>query len=230
MKRILRIDDFPHGSRADHSAMTPTDCRAFCELAVESFENHGAEYLLGVSPLLLDKDDLDWLNRTVKVGKVVMHGFNHGWSFSGRWEEVVQTWAGGGEFLDMSAEEVRHQYSRADAVLKGVHRYDPAHFVPPFNVYNQALLDALQDSPVEYLHGCNHHFMEYKLRELNHGKFQPLLSDYNITYAHADIVLRNLYMTVSPVTLHWIYDRKRADWLDLYEQIARQLKEAEHAG
>lgn len=222
MKRLIRIDDFPHGCR-DLVKTKPRDVwYAILAKALAIFEKADQPYILGCSPYLMDGWDIDWLNNHVKKGWVVMHGFNHNWSFPGPWNTVRETWEQGGEFKDIPKHLLPTLYHGGDIILSACFRYDPSHFIPPFNAYTQDLLDMLQDTPVRKLHACDC----LPLPPMNFGKIELVVSEWQKTYANVNVVLRHLD-NPSQITLHWIYDQMKDGWEKRYEQLCLALAKEE---
>jgi hypothetical protein len=216
---MIRLDDFPDG-RKGHS----TD-RDALQRVLYTFRKHGVAFILGVSPLLLRPEDILWLDRSLKGtnGRIVMHGFDHYFSYPGPWENIAQTWATGGEFTGMRVEEFLGKYRQADALLRQASRYDPHLFIPPFNAYTQAVLDALHQTPVEHLYGMDVTHQQSGQNRLNHGRLKLHLSLNDRTYGRVDVVLHNWSRTeTSPVALHWAFDAEQVDdWESKYAELAR---------
>ena len=213
---MIRLDDFPDGRRGH-----PTDREALAKV-LDMFQAAGLAFILGVSPLLLAAADLEWLDRRVRApGAVVMHGFDHGFGWSGEWANVRSTWAAGGEFAGLSAAEFLDRWTRCDALLRQVGSYDPRHFIPPFNAYTQAALDALQQAPVEHLYSLDCLHSELRQDRLDHGRLALHLSKWQQTYGRVDVVVAN-YRPASPViALHWAFDADLPGWEAHYRELAR---------
>jgi hypothetical protein len=113
-------------------------------------------------------------------------------------------------------------------MLADVERYDRRHFVCPFNVYTQPLLDMLQATPVQWVHGMNGITESAGLRHLKPGRLQIVLSLDGRSYGRIWQVVENFQPSGAPITLHWIYDKDDPTWLDGYRQLAKLVKAAGH--
>lgn len=218
---MLHIDDYPHGNRETYKQKSPRKWRKIVVKALAPFESLGVEYLLGVSPLLLEEEDIKFLNDTLHSGWAVMHGFDHYWSYGGPWSDIRTLWESGGEFCGREVLELSKKYYQCHDILLNVKRYNPAHFIPPFNAVNQSLLSALQYTPVRFLHGLDLCYKELEQAKLWTGQLHWCLSEWQKTYAHVDVILQ--HHLESPITLHWIYDSDRPDWELHYLLLAKRL-------
>ncbi len=222
MTRMVRIDDFPHGDLALFNSGHMMDYQERVEMGLRVFEEYKVHYILGVSPGLLQIGDLDFLEKLVRHGKVVLHGYDHGWSRD--WSRITESWAGGGEFEGQTIEAIRTRYNAAHGILRNLSCYDPTHYIPPFNAYNQNFLDVMQHTEVKYIHGCDKERYSYNLDILDHHGRIPLTSQYHKTYDFASEVIHNLD-NLSQITLHWIYDSQRPSYEEDYRALAKALTE-----
>jgi len=221
MKSYLRIDDFPHGAREMFQKQKP-DYRGLVGSMLDVLEEEGTEYILGASPLLLDeKVDIPFLNNKIKTGWVVMHGFDHGWRFKGKWVDMKDNWKYGGEFRAKTKKKLRKQYNNSDRILRQIKRYDPKHFIAPFNAVNQPIIDVLIEKGVVHLHGCDKEYDELEQCKLEFGKLKVVLSLWQKTYCDCKKVIENFQENDSQITLHWIYDSEHAGWLDDYRELCK---------
>lgn len=223
----VRIDDFPHGSRELYKTKPRGYWLEVLGDALGAFEAKKVPYILGVSPGLFQKGDVDWLNLHIHIGRVVMHGFDHLWSWNRPWEDVRNSWPHGGEFCEMDKGDFRSRYEKASKVLQEVKAYDSSWFIPPFNTYTQQVLDALQDTPVQRLCGLDVIYKEFGYHAMDYGKLELINSEYNISYAHAFRVLEMFSQIKSQITLHWIFDQQRENWVQSYYELAQRLKSKE---
>ena len=221
MSRLIRIDDFPHGDKTLFYASHNKDYKARVEYALMPFEEHGIDYILGVSPGILNDGDIDFLLDNVKTGRVVLHGYTHGWERE--WGRITDCWREGGEFEGQSIEEIKDNYWKGYDELKGLPSFDPEHYIPPFNCYSQNFLDAIKDTPVVYIHTCDKEYDSYGLKELNtHGK-KVVISKYRSTYDYAHAVT-NRINDKSQICLHWIYDSIGRNLYEDYKTLALEIK------
>jgi hypothetical protein len=221
---LIRLDDFPNGHRGRDVDYI------WLEKPLDIFNAAGVQYILGVSPLLLDSGfDVAWLNKHLgPTGAAVMHGFDHGFSWPGDWKKVGVLWGPGGkgEFGDADAATLRAKYDKCDAIMERITRYDPRHFICPFNVYTQPLLDMLGNTRVQWVHGMNEVADSAGLRHLKPGRLSIVLSLSGRSYGRIWDVVNNFEPCGAPVTLHWIYDANTPNWLDGYRQLAKFVQEA----
>jgi len=221
---MIRIDDFPHGDRrlfiANHSRNHLY--RKIVAEALNVFELNKVDYILGASPLLFQDGDVEFLNETVHHGKVVLHGFTHGWERD-PWSSITSCWPTGGEFSGLSCEEIRERYERSLETISKVNCFSSDHFIAPFNCYNQELLDVLSETPVKFIHTSDEFWDEYDLADLNYYDIEPVISKFKVTYDDANKVINNLH-DESQITLHWCYDVARYNWLDDYQKLCNEVK------
>ena len=206
--RLIRMDDFPSGDK-----MRDVDWGVLSKI-ISIFEKYGVNYLIATSPLLyagvsdeekLNSQHIHFLKKNVLTGRVVMHGFNHG--FHHPWEDIVQTWEYGGEFKNMTIEEIGHKYDRCHKILSCLDTYDSSHFVPPFNAINQNLLDILKSRNVKFIHLNSHYYETYRQDRINFYDIEIMMAENARTYAHSPVILNNIYSSPGVITMHWVYDQ-----------------------
>jgi len=215
--------------------------------ALRMFNARRVRYILGVVPY-----EMTWLQaialKAVMAGgsgSVVMHGFSHGYASPALRAQQVQSagWhaqyttmmAGGGEFSGMSMERCDHDHLVSHKILQQSFGslYDPAHFIAPFNCYTQALLDALDETEIKFLHTCDKEYNEYKYAGLNYRNIKPVVSRLYRGYDYAGNVagkLPDVLKAGEQITLHWYYDcYKKSHWKDEYARLLDALaKEPEY--
>lgn len=220
---MIRIDDFPHGDKNSHLA-NPNLFR-FASKIIDILESEKIDYIWGVSPLLCnEKEHIDALNK-INHGKIVMHGFDHGFSKINDWSKCTEHWAYGGEFSFYSKSELLDKYIQCRSILSNFSSFDETHFIPPFNCFNQNILDVLnQHSNVEYIHTCDQEWIKYKQHSLLAGKIKPVVSELYWSYDHVHNVMNRLNDIKSIITLHWIYDIQHPDWINNYITFCRNFK------
>ena len=221
--RLIRIDDYPYGK--------PQYDRDFCRKTIvrvcELLNAFGVKYMIGVIPFETLEEDAKVIRAHLSpFGSVCMHGFDHGFSMKDMWANITQTWPHGGEFINYSVSDFSAKYKNANLrmieLFGGV--YDERHFIAPFNTYTQAVLDALQPTPVTKMHTCDKEYFAYKYSELDHGNITPVISQFQKTYDYADKVIHNLDNN-SQITLHWMFDSMRKGWEQHYTNLGRVLRE-----
>lgn len=228
MNRVpIRLDDFPHGSRDLYNTKSHLEWLDIASQALQPFEDWKVPYLLGVSPKLLRSGDIEWLNDHVISGEVVMHGFDHHWGWWNDWSKIQNTWAGGGEFLDKTTLKILNLYKESYKILLRINNFNDQWFIPPFNTYNQTLLNALDFTPVKFITSVNSFYQNYNYQILDHKKFKLVTGTYNISYASIEMVLQNFndITFTDQITIHWIFDSQNFDWLENYGLLAKILME-----
>ena len=222
---ILRIDDYPHGNRDTYKSKDKQYWRDTCKRALAPFEEERVPYMLGVSPLLLDNDDIWWLLKNVIVGQIVMHGFDHFWSFPQEWSKVHDTWPTGGECDNRGVDDLHEQYKLAHNVLMPFKTYNNKHFIPPFNTISQNKITMLNRTSVRFVHTMNTQYDDYKYNLYTMDKCKWLMAHWQQTYANIEVVLKERKQAPkdSVITLHWIFDSKRDDWEKDYRRLAHEL-------
>ncbi len=221
--RLVRIDDFPHGDKMMFYREHKKTYRDIVHSALSVFEKNEVPYILGVTPLLLQEGDIDFLNKLVKVGKTVTHGFTHGWDKD--WNIITSYWPGGGEFFEMTKESIEVSYKESMKVMKQLDSFLEEDFIPPFNCFTQTLLDVLKDTPVKRIHTCSQFWQPYAQDKMNYYDMEPVVSNYGTTYCDANVVINNL-QDESQITLHWCYDYGREGWLEDYQTLCNKIKES----
>jgi hypothetical protein len=221
MARVIRIDDFPHG---DYAMFFAGDIRLYREkvrAALRVFEANKVPYILGASPLLFQDGDAEFLNSVVKEGKVVLHGFTHGWELP--WDRITTFWKDGGEFANLSISETEERYQKSLSIMKRVESFSEEDFIAPFNCYTQALLDFLKDTPVKRIHTSDEFWEPYGLDKMEYYSMEPVVSKFKVTYDDAHRVIHNLD-DPSQITLHWCYDSQRSSWLADYQKLCDEIR------
>lgn len=220
--RTIRLDDYPHGNPGyDIEA-----CRHVVRKAVGIFEEHRVPYLLGASPLLMDGEDIKFLNEVVKTGYVVMHGFSHFFEFQA-WDRIVETWPQGGEFMGMNAEDISRAYDWGHKLLTLVNRYNPEHFIPPFNCHTQTALDVLASKGIKYWHGCDKEWNAYGYAGMNYHGMETVIAEYHKGYDYAHKVLEHAQAgeDLGQIALHWIFDKDHHGWERAYHGLCEWVKD-----
>tara|TARA_R100000231_G_scaffold137406_1_gene113767 strand:- start:780 stop:1493 length:714 start_codon:yes stop_codon:yes gene_type:complete len=229
MKYLLRVDDFPHGhkDRWNEGRITDNENTNLnfqnSLFFIDIFERNQTPFILGVTPFLMTEADIEFFNKNLKIGKVVMHGFDHGFSLRefGQWESIVSDWENGGEFKDLSEKECLERYRQADEFLKQIKNYNPKDFIAPFNCYTQNLLNAFQETEVETIHTQKTEYDKFNYNELNYGKLEVNISP-NELYNHSPVVLDNLKNGhTGTIVLHWIFDSNQ----ECYDEISKFINQ-----
>ncbi len=222
MTRLIRIDDFPHGDLRLYNFVDKTLYREKVSSCLSILEENKINYIIGVTPFILNNGDAEFLNGLVKHGRVVMHGFTHGWEKP--WHNIKDTWSTGGEFSGLSEAQIRIRYEKAHNVLKNIEKYDEGEFIPPFNCYTQELLNVLHERGIKKIYTCDIEWNQYEQFKMNYHGVEPIMSKYGVTYSDVNVVLENLN-DESQITLHWCYDSKRKSWLRDYKTLVKKIKE-----
>jgi hypothetical protein len=224
MKRTIRLDDYPYGT----PGMDVVQCRQTVADACAIFNAAGVPFMLGVSPMLIDHNDIVILNTVLPpYGKAVMHGFTHGFDMGDAvWQRIVDTWPLGGEFMFCEGELLRRRYWTCDFIMQSLTAYDKRHFIAPFNSYTQNLVDVLEQNGVEYLHTTDVAWKSYGLHKITHRSIQPVLAVEGMTYDFVDTVIANYGKIPAQITLHWSMDAQEVDnWQDKYRQLCHLINE-----
>jgi hypothetical protein len=138
VKIHIRVDDVPYGTPQDKAGydwylMSQKLC------LMDSF---GFPYMLGIVlfPAITDSGLLSLLS-SLKNAVKCLHGFDHG----------LQRWrpndSAGGEFEGLTTYACEHHLRVAQADIAGLSKI----FIPPFNVFTQDLLDALNRTWFKYI-------------------------------------------------------------------------------
>ena len=224
---LVRVDDFPYsGPKSNQVWNYHDDYKEKALLWIKPFEENKINYILGVSPLLLNEGDVEFLNTNIKHGNVVMHGFDHGFSIWEKVGDIVTTWKGGGEFSNLTHQEISYRYNKCNEILSQIDSYDESHFVPPFNAITQPLLDVLSTANVKYIHGESDFWQEYiSDMNFNFHHLQYIVSKTGTEYASIDTVINNIDVVENP-TLHWLFDLHEG-LIHHYGEFAKMVSEKE---
>ena len=220
MTRLIRIDDFPHGDKRLFFSGDQFRYRQLVKQALSVFEENSVDYILGVSPMLFQPGDIEFLNQNVKKGKCVYHGFTHGWERD--WASITSSWPTGGEFSGLSVADISERYNKTIADMRQISRFSHEHFIAPFNCYTQELLDFLKNTPTKFIHTSDEFWDEYGLSSLEYYDMIPEVSKFGVTYDYANKVIGNL-KDESQITLHWCYDAQSPNWLEDYTRLCKEL-------
>jgi predicted deacetylase len=221
--RMIRMDDYPHGN----PGYDIKESRHAVRRALTIFESNRIPYIFGVTPLHINSEDVDFLNSLVRVGEVVMHGFSHRLEHK-PWSTITDTWPKGGEFYGMQEWEIEMAYDLCHRRLKRVDRYNPEHFIPPFNTYTQSALNVLSKKGVKYLHTCSKEWDAYDYAGFDHFGITPVVAPYQKTYDYAHKVmdhLRHYPQDESQIVLHWIFDKDHEGWESAYQDLCDFIRE-----
>jgi len=221
VKHLIRMDDFPHGDRNLYQKQKECYANEVCDI-IEMFERHRVDYIWGVSPLLCNENHFHVLS-DIHHGRIVMHGFSHGFANVKNWSNVTDCWRDGGEFSFFSEAEILERYEQCHRLLSRFSTYDPRHFIPPFNCYNQKLINVLDTKGVQWIHTCDQEWKRFNLDKIDHKNIIPIQSELYNSYDFVGGVLSRLDSIESQITLHWIYDVQRVAWKQEYEELARRV-------
>jgi len=222
---LVRVDDFPYsGIKENQPHNWHEDYKEKALQWILPFEENQIDYIFGVSPLLFNDGDVEFLNENVKSGRVVMHGFSHGFELWKTVNNITTTWQDGGEFSNLSVEEIKEKYIRCDAILRKIDSYDDSHFIPPFNAINQKLLDVLSETNVKYIHNDSDFWNTFIVNmNYNFYDMECVVSDSGTEYAPIDVVMDNINIIEHP-TLHWLFDLHK-NKIHHYEEFAKMIKD-----
>lgn len=216
--RLVRVDDFPAGDK--NRLWMLYDDYLFKFLGILEKEN--VNYILGASPLQFESNsEIEFLQDHVIKGRVVMHGFDHGFSNTDwEWQNIKESWQYGGEFAFMPHEEISDKYDQCHEILSELKTYDEQHFIPPFNAINQQLLDVLHEKGVKYIHLNSLDYEAHNQFNLNFHGLEKLISNNARTYGNTEVVIEHLE-DPSTITLHWIYDQNLPALKELARAVGR---------
>lgn len=223
-RRLVRIDDFPHGDKQH----VTTDFRPKMAVLLGILEEYKINYLLGVSPMLLQPGDTDFLNEHVKQGSVCFHGFDHGFNVSLPWKRIEECWVTGGEFSGVSTSDILSLHKNLLPTMQAINRFDAGHLIPPFNAFNQNLLDALPGMGISNIYTCDKEWVMYNQKGLTYPNGTVIhISRMGLSYDFADFVATNYdkLQENEVITLHWVYDIvKRGDNVtDIYRTLCEKI-------
>lgn len=221
--RTVRIDDWPDGNPGYNRQAN----RAIVHRALSIFESNRVPYMFGVTPFHTNQEDIDMLNRLVRFGEVVMHGFTHKLEHT-PWSTITDTWPLGGEFAGMREWEIEASYDLGYRILRKVDKYNPGHFIAPFNAYTQAAVNVLAGKGIKYLHTCSKEWDAYGYDRFNYHGITPVVAPYQTTYHDAHEVVRHLRANPedeSQIVIHWIFDKNRHGWEGDYQDLCDFIRE-----
>ena len=228
--RTIRMDDYPFPS-------FPIDWnreRRFVGTITGILTKHGVPYVLGVSPLLLEKED-PFLQKL--SGTICMHGFTHSTS-KGTNRIEVNKWQYGGEFSDYNKTELREMWKKGNKILSKFPSYDPRQFISPFNAINQDMVDVLVENGVKYIHTYTG-----AMRSAVAGEEEPtgapyggwvedmkvpsdvkfIVSRWQKTYTDVSKLAYFDKLDNSQITVHWYYDINNPNYATDYVKLATKI-------
>lgn len=129
----LRVDDFPGGMPEERYTQQGKDLLSY-------LESRNILYYLGVIPEILKAQDVHYL-KTLKCARFCIHGFDHGF----------YRWRPNSEFDGMNEIEMEIRLQNAHQILEELLLEKV--FIPPFNMFNQALINVLARNGYETITG-----------------------------------------------------------------------------
>ena len=222
---LVRVDDFPYsGTKENQPHNWHDDYKEKALQWIIPFEENKVNYIFGVSPLLFNDGDVEFLNEHVKYGKVVMHGFSHGFELWEAVNDITDTWQDGGEFSNLSFEEIKEKYNECNDILQKIESYDESHFIPPFNAINQKILDVLLETNVKYIHIASDFWNKYS-EQMNYDFYdmECIIAKSDVEYAPINVVMNNIHTIENP-TLHWLFDTHN-NKIHHYGDFAKMIKD-----
>lgn len=165
----LRIDDFPQGmpyKRFDAKNLE----------MLRYIDSKNIPYCLAVVPDLVCYQDKKILH-SLKNATLGTHGFNHG----------IDHWRPASEFKQMTMEEILAALERARILLDSITCENPYIFIPPFNMFNQNLLDGLNKFGYKYITGGPETFSQMNKDILDFGNVQLCVSKGRFYTSNGDL-------------------------------------------
>ena len=153
----VRVDDFPIGE--PNKRYNLDNIRLLREL-----ENRKIKYLLAVVPESLLPRDVEIL-RFLNYAYICMHGFNHG----------IPIWRSESEFEFMTCEQILSKMQYCTDIFSSLNIITDT-FVPPFNMFDQKVLDVLKKYNYKYITGGHETFEKMNYKTLNFYDIQLVLS------------------------------------------------------
>lgn len=186
----LRVDDYP-------AAMPNEWFDQSKHSLLQRLEAEGVPYYLGIIPLLIDDEHADFLH-SLKHARFAMHGFDHGFA---KWRPVS-------EFDGMRLEDVCAKVGeclhRMYQLLNPKYQIDC--FIPPFNHFNQILIDELCAHGFEVITGGPETYSQMDVSKIDFRKlrFVPSTGAFYTSYGHLKDILSMLPRVPDDqmVTLH----------------------------
>lgn len=161
----IRIDDFPQGTPFDRKP------NLFYYDVLKVLEERKLDYYLGVIPEAVNDMDLEFLSK-LKFAHIAMHGFNHGfpkWGRGMKCEDIPPS-----EFINMSYMEILEKVAKGMILLS---KFLPIKvFTPPFNMFNQDILDALNVYKFEIITGGAETIRELDYKNFKYGNLKLIMS------------------------------------------------------
>jgi hypothetical protein len=230
----IRIDDYPWVCPDYDASATRQHFATMCRI----FNEAKKSFLIGAIPAACSILSLEALGACLgEYGRVCIHGYDHSWRKLIEQNYDRQTWArytvsdyaAGGEYANETYASIKAKYEDAHAMLTlalGKH-YDPAHYICPFNCYNQPLLDALNDcGDVKYLHTCDKEYHGHGFDKLLHRSVAPVVATFQVDYDYARAIVERMRAGAryEYVTLHWAYDiQKDQHWEKHFAELAASI-------
>ena len=224
--KFIRVDDFPYGDPSFFRRKE--NCIERFIAAISLLESEDVDYVIGVTPFLIESSHFDILNGILKRGKAVMHGFTHAWDFE-PWSNITSCWRKGGEFSRYSeSETAKRDYGNALEVMSKLKRFDEKIHIPPFNCYNQHFIDAFEHHGGQLILGCDKEHINYDHGNHKHLSSRVSLSRWQISYGDASQVnsmIREIDLKKEHITLHWCFDTEQhSQWKSDYRNLVSNFK------
>lgn len=242
MSITIRCDDYPYGDPrhvdtiVNRGKMSEEKAslvlRNACWAVMNIFEENNVNYIWGISPMLLNRNDFGILNSIVKNGKLVMHGFDHGVSVISKeeWGNIHDIYHEGGEYsYYKESRSFLNDFAVAHRIMSNFNAYDPTKFIPPFNAYNQVFLDGISNTDVNELYICNTEYEKF-LNKLTHYHLKLSISNEGTSYSDINYVYDNWdsLQQDDHICLHPIYDviAEGPGAIEKYRLLAEKIKNA----
>ena len=219
--RLIRLDDYPYGTPY-YGGHTREWCLRQLKDILYALNKYNTRYILGIPLLNLTDEDIGFLNGIVRFpGAIVMHGFTHGFD---RWETVPDRWAEGGEFWDRSEAELTELYAQTSAMGTRLWNFNAAHFITPFNVYNEEIVRVLERAGVKFLHTGRAQYEKYGLDKIQ-TSMEVVITESKVTCGYIPEILKNLQRP-EQITLHWAHDAGNYEnCTALYEELGARVRD-----
>lgn len=172
----IRIDDYPTGMPGKH--YTTKDFKM-----LELLEQRQVHYLLGVTPYLISKYDMEYVLPKLKYAVIGMHGFTH----------AFEKWRPASEFDGMPYEECWEKMMHSLLLIDMCDK-DTKIFMPPFNMFNQTLIDVLANTGFTHITCGPETKYQMDLSKIDLKGITPIwsLDDFYTSKGHFNILLNRL--------------------------------------
>jgi len=162
----LRIDDYPQGEPSRRYPKWGRELLAHIDAL-------DIPYYLAVVPEVCSQRDFEFA-RSLKNAHLALHGFDH----------ALPVWRPRSEFGKFTYNEILYKIEQTHIRFDG---WCPNVFIPPFNMFDQELLDALNHWSFDIITGGPETFDHMDITKMDFGKLKLITSEGEFYTSNGDL-------------------------------------------